>query len=259
MYKDYQQLLIQKEDKILIVKFNNPKKKNCVNQQAYKEIGRVLREVAKDDTVTLVVFTGTGDFYTAGNDLSAAGNVSDMDVYIKESNETFKNMVHSYIECPKIIVSLVNGPCIGIGTTLAGLSDLLWCSENAYFTCPFVKLGIVPEAGSSYLFPFLVGRSKATEMLLFGEKMTAEEAFKYHFASRVYKSSEVDSVIWPKLREFSKLPAESLQISKRLMRTPEKENVMKAIDAECEELHKRFYSEEFMNAIIQFSMRKSKL
>ncbi|XP_061388170.1 enoyl-CoA delta isomerase 2-like [Musca vetustissima] len=259
MYNDYQQLLVKKEEKILVIKFNNPKKKNCVNQQAYKEIGRVLREVAKDDSVTVVVFTGVGDFYTAGNDLSAAGNISDMDAYIKEANVNFKNMVHSFIDCPKIIVSLVNGPCIGIGTTLAGLSDLLWCSETAYFTCPFVKLGIVPEAGSSYLFPFLVGRSKATEMILFGEKLTAEEAYQYKFASRIYKPSEVDTVIWPKLREYSELPPESLQISKRLMRTQEKENLIKAIDTECDELYKRFYSEEFMNAIIQFSMRKSKL
>uniref|UniRef100_T1PA59 Enoyl-CoA hydratase/isomerase n=1 Tax=Musca domestica TaxID=7370 RepID=T1PA59_MUSDO len=259
MYNDYQQLVVKKEDKILVIKFNNPKKKNCVNQQAYKEIGRILRDVAKDDSVTMVVFTGVGDFYTAGNDLSKVDDISDMDAYVEASTSHFKNMVYAYIECPKIIVSLVNGPCIGIGTTLAGLSDLLWCSETAYFTCPFVKLGIVPEAGSSYLFPYLMGRSKATEMFLFGEKMSAEEALAFNFASRVYKPSEVDTVIWPKLREYSELPAESLQISKRLMRSPEKEHLVKAIDAECEELRKRFHSEEFINAIIQFSMRKSKL
>lgn len=130
MYNDYQQLVVKKEDKILVIKFNNPRKKNCVNQQAYKEIGRVLRDVAKDDSVTMVVFTGVGDFYTAGNDLSKVDDISDMDAYVEASTSNFKNMVYAYIECPKIIVSLVNGPCIGIGATLAGLSDLLWCSET---------------------------------------------------------------------------------------------------------------------------------
>lgn len=135
MYNDYQQLVVKKEDKILVIKFNNPRKKNCVNQQAYKEIGRVLRDVAKDDSVTMVVFTGVGDFYTAGNDLSKVDDISDMDAYVEASTSNFKNMVYAYIECPKIIVSLVNGPCIGIGTTLAGLSDLLWCSETVSI-CP---------------------------------------------------------------------------------------------------------------------------
>lgn len=135
MYNDYQQLVVKKEDKILVIKFNNPRKKNCVNQQAYKEIGRVLRDVAKDDSVTMVVFTGVGDFYTAGNDLSKIDDISDMDAYVEASTSNFKNMVYAYIECPKIIVSLVNGPCIGIGTTLAGLSDLLWCSETVSI-CP---------------------------------------------------------------------------------------------------------------------------
>ncbi|KAI8126232.1 hypothetical protein FF38_05496 [Lucilia cuprina] len=259
MYQNYKQLHVEKQDKLVVVKFNNPKKKNCVNRVAYGEIARVLQEAGQDDSTTLVVFTGVGDFYTAGNDLSQSSDIEDMNVYIRESNEIFKNMVRSFIECPKIIVSLVNGPCIGIGTTLAGISDLVWCSETAYFSAPFVKLGIVPEAGSSYLFPLLMGRSKASEVLLFGERLSAQEAYNFNFASRIYKHSEVDSVIWPKLREFAELPPQSLQISKRLIRSEEKKALLHAIDVECEELVQRFGSEEFMNALIQFTMRKSKL
>ncbi|KAM7355547.1 dodecenoyl-CoA delta-isomerase [Cochliomyia hominivorax] len=259
MYQDYKELVVEKQKKIVLVKFNKPKRKNCLNRNGYKEITKVLQEAGQDDTATMVVFTGVGDFYTAGNDLSQAGNVEDMDAYIRESNAIFKEMVRSYIECPKIIVCLVNGPCIGIGATLAGLSDLLWCTETAYFATPFVKLGIVPEAGSSYLFPLILGRSKATEILLFGEKLTAREAYEFNFVSRVYKKSELDTVIWPKLREYSELPPQSLQISKRLLRSEEKKALLHAIDMECKELLIRFASEEFMNALVQFSMRKSKL
>ena len=130
MYQNYKELIIEKQDKIVVVKFNNPKKKNCVNRTAYQEIARVLQEAGQDDTITIVVFTGVGDFYTAGNDLSQSGGIEDFDVYIREGNEIFKKMVCAFIECPKIIISLVNGPCIGIGTTLAGISDLVWCSET---------------------------------------------------------------------------------------------------------------------------------
>lgn len=130
MYQNYEELLVEKQDKIVVVKFNNPKKKNCVNRKAYQEIARVLQEASQDESITIVVFTGVGDFYTAGNDLSQSGNVDDFDVYIRQANDIFKRMVNAFIECPKIIISLVNGPCIGVGTTLAGISDLTWCSET---------------------------------------------------------------------------------------------------------------------------------
>lgn len=131
MYRGYKELLIEKQDKIIIVKFNKPKKKNCVNLQDYSEISQVLQESAKDDSITIVVFTGVGDFYTAGNDLSQSNSINDFNAYIRESNEIFKNMVRAFVHFPKIIVSLVNGPCIGIGATLAGISDLVWCCETA--------------------------------------------------------------------------------------------------------------------------------
>uniref|UniRef100_A0A1B0G332 Enoyl-CoA delta isomerase 2, mitochondrial n=1 Tax=Glossina morsitans morsitans TaxID=37546 RepID=A0A1B0G332_GLOMM len=259
MFKGYTELVVEQQKKLLLVQFNNPKKKNCLNRFAYIEITRVLCEAAQEDQVTIVVFTGTGDFYSAGNDLSQFENVNDLEASITESIKIFKEMVKAFVECPKVIVSLVNGPCIGIGTTLAGLSDMVWCSKKAYFTTPFVKLGIVPEAASSYMFPLIMGRSKATEMLLFGEKLLPHEALQYHFVSRVYKPSELNTVIWPKLIAFSELPPQSLQISKTLLRNHEKSNILQAIHSECDELYKRFHSEEFFDAIIRFNTKKSNL
>lgn len=92
-----------------------------------------------------------------------------------------------------------------------------------------------------------------------GEKMFPQEAFKYGFVTRIYETSQLDTTIWPKIKEYSQLPAESLQISKALMRMHEKKHLHDALHQECEELYRRFYSEEFINAIIQFSNKKSKM
>lgn len=136
---------------------------------------------------------------------------------------------------------------------------ILLISLQAYFLCPFVRLGIIPESCSTYLFHFLVGRSKATEILMMGEKMYPPEAYKFNFVSRIFKHSELETLIWPKLRQYSQLPPQSLQISKHLMRMHEKEHLYKALQTECDELYRRFYSEEFINAVIQFATRKSKM
>lgn len=139
MFKGYTELVVEQQKKLLLVQFNNPKKKNCLNRFAYIEITRVLCEAAQEDQVTIVVFTGTGDFYSAGNDLSQFENVNDLEASITESIKIFKEMVKAFVECPKVIVSLVNGPCIGIGTTLAGLSDMVWCSKKVRLSfAPFV-------------------------------------------------------------------------------------------------------------------------
>ncbi|XP_023167989.2 enoyl-CoA delta isomerase 2, mitochondrial [Drosophila hydei] len=259
LYEGFTHLLVQKENKILVIKFNNPRKKNCINFNGYKELSRALGAVNLDETVSIVVITGAGDFFTAGNDLSQKTDVNDMDAYLKETNDTFKAMVSSFLNCNKLIFSLVNGPAIGIGSTIVGLSDVAWCAEEAYFQTPFSKLGLVPEACSSLTFPLIMGRSKATEMLVFNEEMSAQEAYKFNFVSRIFKLNELDSVVWPKIREYAELPPNSMRECKRLIQLPLRELLIRANDAECDALLKRFYDTECIQAIIDFAQRKSKL
>ncbi|XP_053956657.1 enoyl-CoA delta isomerase 3, peroxisomal-like isoform X2 [Anastrepha ludens] len=255
----YNEIRLEKRGKTLLITFDDPKKRNSLNRNGYRELGRMLREVAKDDDVTIVVFTGNGDFFTAGNDLSySAPSSTDIEEYVKESINILKEMISALIDCPKPTLALVNGPCIGIGATLTALCDIAWCSSTAYFFTPFTKLGIVPEACSSYLFPLILGRSKANEMLLMSQKITAQEAYHYNFVSKVYEPTELDSIIWPKIQEFSELPPDSLRISKSLVRMHERDALYRAMIAENDELYQRFFTEEFANTLIAFASRKNK-
>lgn len=130
---------------------------------------------------------------------------------------------------------------------------------QAYFSTPFVQLGIVPEAGSSYLFPLLLGRSMASEILLFGQRLSASDALRCNFVSRIYKKEHFHEMVWKPLLRFAEQPLEALVMSKRLIRQVDKDILLKAIDAECTALEKRLQSEEFLQAIIKFYQRKSKL
>ncbi|XP_034481220.1 enoyl-CoA delta isomerase 2, mitochondrial [Drosophila innubila] len=258
-YLNFDHLIVQKEGKILVIKFYNPAKKNCLNRFAYQELTRALTEVNNDEEITIVVITGVGEYFTAGNELSLASQVPDFGALLKESNDIFKSMISSFINCTKLIFTLVNGPSIGIGTTIVGLSDVAWCAEEAHFLTPFSKLGLVPEACSSYTFPLIMGRSKATEMLLLNEKLSAQEAYHFNFVSRVFKLSELDSVVWPKIREYAELPPHSIKESKRLINVSLRENLIRANDEECAELLNRMYDDEFVQAMVKFLNRKSKL
>ncbi|KAH8380196.1 hypothetical protein KR009_009441 [Drosophila setifemur] len=256
VYQGYEQLLVEQQERLLVVKFNNPRKKNCVNRFGYQEMARVLTEVNEDEDVSVVVFTGVGDFFSAGNDLSQSTNSDNVTEFLKESNVIFKNMVLSFVNCKKIVFALVNGPAIGIGATIVGLSDVAWCSEKAYFLTPFTRLGLVPEGGSSFMLPRILGRSKATEALLLNEPLTAQEAYHFNFVSRVYKESEVDAVVWPKLRQYSQLPRNSLIQGKRLIKEGFLEGLLKANDSECTQLRLCFEHNDFLQAIMDFATRK---
>ncbi|XP_062130884.1 enoyl-CoA delta isomerase 2 [Drosophila sulfurigaster albostrigata] len=258
-YLDYKALIVQKEGKVLVIKFYNPAKKNCLNRDGYGELTRALTEVNDDNEVTIVVITGVGEYFTAGNELTPIHKINDVEAYIKESNDNFKKMVTSFINCNKLIFTLVNGPSIGIGTTIVALSDVAWCAEEATFLTPFSRLGLVPEACSSFTFPLIMGRSKATEVLVLNEKLSAQEAYHFHFVSRIFKLSELDSVVWPKIREYSELPPTSMRECKRLINFSLRESLKRANDEECEALYKRFFEDEFIEAIMKFNTRKSKL
>lgn len=96
-------------------------------------------------------------------------------------------------------------------------------------------------------------------MLLLNYKLSAAEALHFGFVSKLYKKSELDTILWEEIKEYSKLPRESLCVTKKLVSQFERENLEKVCDRELEELYKRFESDEFMEAIAKFMQRKSKL
>lgn len=204
-------------------------------------------------------FPGHGDFYSSGNNLKALmGSVSDdVEGAIKRSTTVLRNMIKAFYSFPKLLLAVVNGPCIGITATTVALCDVIYCSKTAYFHTPFSLLGLCAEGCSSYTFPRILGKSKANEMLLLNYKLSADEARQNNFVSEVYETQEVDK-IWAKIDEFANLPMGSLEATKHLVKRFEVEDLEKANNAEIEELQKRFMSEEAIEAIINFSTRKSK-
>ncbi|XP_037936177.1 enoyl-CoA delta isomerase 2-like [Teleopsis dalmanni] len=253
----YKTLILEQRENILCITINRPQVRNALDRHALYEIMRALHYAKSADTITMVVLTGVGDVFCAGSDLSQIERYNDPHEYFKGANWVLRFFLTTFVFFPKLLVAVVNGPCIGAGFTICGLCDIVYCTETAYFEAPFSKLGICPELGSSYLFPMILGRAKATDVLVFGEKLTAQEALQFNFVAGVYKRNEVNELLWPKLLQHSKLPKESLRISKKLLRVPDREAVLKAAAVEFEELRSLRYGEIYLKAIERF-LKKNK-
>lgn len=251
----FETLHITHQDNITTITMNRPQRKNAFSLQMFNELELALDDAAADNSV-FTVLTGAGDYFTSGNDLNnALQNPSE----IKEEKFDLRRFVRKFIDFPKPLVAVVNGPAIGIGATILGLMDLVYASDKASYNTPFIKLGLCPEACSSYTFPKIMGFTKATEVLLFNKILTAQEACDLGLVTEVFPGSTFQQDVRARLKDYASLPKNSLAFSKQLIRGLEKEKLYAVCDAECDLLAKMVTSEEAMNAIIQFFQKKARL
>uniref|UniRef100_A0A8C5A2V5 Enoyl-CoA delta isomerase 2 n=1 Tax=Gadus morhua TaxID=8049 RepID=A0A8C5A2V5_GADMO len=207
------------------------------------------------------VFLGAGDFYCSGNDLSNFTKIPEggIDALAKKSGDLLRNYINAYIDFPKPLVAVVNGPAVGVSVTVLALFDLVYATDRATFHTPFSKLGQSPEGCSSYTFPLIMGPSKASEMLLFNKKLTAAQACDQGLVTEVFPDASFQTEVWNRLKAYAQLPPNSLALSKQLVRSAELERLHAANDAEVARLVERWQSDECMAAIMGFFQGKAKL
>ncbi|KAG5268910.1 hypothetical protein AALO_G00217810 [Alosa alosa] len=256
----YQTLLVSTQDKITTITLNRPQKKNAITVEMYNEIIKALDQAAKDDSV-ITVFTGSGDYYCSGNDLTNFTKIPEggMEQMAKDAGELLRQYVKAYIDFPKPLIGVVNGPAVGVSVTVLGLFDVVYATERATFHTPFSQLGQSPEGCSSYTFPKMMGAAKASEMLLFNKKLTATQACEQGLITEVFPDSSFQTEVWTRLKAYAKLPRNSLALSKQLIRTSERDRLHSVNDQEVERLVERWLSDECMQAIMSFFQAKSRL
>uniref|UniRef100_A0A8C4U0G0 Enoyl-CoA delta isomerase 2 n=1 Tax=Falco tinnunculus TaxID=100819 RepID=A0A8C4U0G0_FALTI len=256
----YETILVTTKNNITKIMFNRPDRKNAINHKMYREIIKALEEAGKDDS-TIAVITGNGDYYSSGNDLNNFTNIQpgEMEKMAKDGAVLLKEFVGHFIDFPKPLIAVVNGPAIGICVTVLGLCDIVYASDRvtleklwfvqlkipfkATFHSPFSQLGQSPEGCSSYLFPKIMGSAKANEILLFNKKLTAAEACAQGLVTEVFPDSTFQKEVWAKLEAYASLPKNSLAVSKQLLRNVEKEKLHAVNSKECEVLKERTLAE----------------
>lgn len=247
-------ILVTSEGGITKITFNRPAKKNAISFQMYQDIMRALKKASTDNSV-ITVFTGTGDYYSSGNDLN---NLTNDAGEIATSARLLREFVNCFIDFPKPLVAVVNGPAVGIAVTLLALFDAVYASDRATFNTPFIQLAQIPEACSTYTFPKIMGPAKAAEMLLFGKKLTAREAWAQGLVTEVFPESTFETEVWTRLKTYAKLPPNGMRISKELIRKHERQKLYTANAEECAAIQERMPREEYMEAVRNFLSRKAK-
>ncbi|NOU33801.1 MAG: enoyl-CoA hydratase [Polyangiaceae bacterium] len=246
-------LSVEKNGPVTTVRFTRPEKKNALDLAMYEAWAAAFEEAATDDAVRVVVLTGSAGIFTAGNDIGDFMR----NPPTGESSPVFR-VLTAVRTFPKPIVAAVDGPAIGIGTTILLHCDLVIATESARFQLPFVNLALVPEAASSVLLPSLVGMHRAAEWLMLGEAFDARAALVAGLVNRVVTADALEPTAQDLAARLAQKPKEALRLTKKLLRGPTSAQVEQTMRDESALFLERLASAEAMEAFMAFASRKSK-
>ncbi|KAI9247985.1 ClpP/crotonase-like domain-containing protein [Phascolomyces articulosus] len=228
------------------IAFNRPQVLNSFHSEAYENWTKALRWAKAEDSVKVVVFTGRGRYYSSGQDLSHRTKE------LKKENSS-KDIVDELIQFPKLTIAAVNGPAFGVSVSTMAICDIAYCVPHATFTTPFMKLGFAAESCSSYLFPKIMGHSRANEMLLMGRTFSAQEMVEANMIARIYPAEGFREKILDIAGDAAKFSAEAIATTKKLTRDEMRELLLRVNDREMEAVVNRIRSKDSMEAVQRFT------
>lgn len=183
-------LTITDSNRVRTLTLDRPEVLNAFNEALYEATAVEIQRAAEDDEVAVLLLTGNGRAFSAGNDLNEMQSRI-TDPAMADQGSHFTSMIDALTDFPKPLICAVNGLAVGIGTTILGYADLVFMSSDARLKCPFTSLGVAPEAASSYLLPQLIGRQNATWLLMSSEWISAEEALRMGLVWKVCEPDEL--------------------------------------------------------------------
>lgn len=211
----------QRESYIQTIRINRADKKNALTPEMYLAIAEALRSAQSDKKVRVTVLTGSGDSFTAGNDIGdfvTTSNAPKGEKSITQGQAPFPAFLAALMAADKPVIAAVNGLAIGVGTTMLMHCDLVYASDTARFSLPFVNLGAVPEAGSSVLIPNMVGRMRAMELFLLGDQFKAPQAKQMGFVNEIFPADQLMHEVMAIAARLAAKPPSAVRETKRLVR-----------------------------------------
>ena len=249
-------LQISDENRVRTLTLNRPDALNAFNEELYHATAVALRNAAIEPEVAVVVLTGAGRAFSAGNDLKEMQKrISDPAFNSRGSH--FTTMIDALAELPKPLICAVNGVGVGIGTTILGYADLVFMSSTARLKTPFTSLGVAPEAASSYLLPQLMGRQNAAWLLMSSEWVGAAEAQRMGLA---WKVCEPDDLL-PEARRHAEIlasrPISSLMAVKQTIVEPTRAEIAAATAREIAHFAQLLGAAANADALADFTQKRT--
>lgn len=229
----YQHILSERRGDVLVVTLNRPDRLNAALPAAFDEIRDTL---ARLDGARAVLLTGAGRAFCSGADVAGGALASDDPGAMTYAALTghYNPTIAAIADLSVPVVSAVRGPAAGIGCSLALAADFCVASETAYFLEAFVNIGLVPDGGASWMLPRLIGRARAAEMMMLGERVPAATALDWGMIHRVVADEALDEAALGLATRLAAGPTVALGLMRRALGRALESDYAAALLAEAE-------------------------
>jgi enoyl-CoA hydratase/carnithine racemase len=242
------QIEVTRDGAVLRIAINRPEKKNALTGEMYNALADAVEQGESDPGVRVLMLYGKGDAFTAGNDLQDFMQKP----WKGQARPPAVRFIYNMALARKPIVAAVHGLVVGVGTTILMHCDLVYAADDSRFMMPFVNLGIVPEAASTYLLPLLIGRQRAAELFMLGSPLTGVRAYEIGLVNAILHPDQLLPTAIAVTQVLAEKPAVALRACKNLMKRPFQAEVERALREEVEVISERLDSPETREALAAF-------
>jgi enoyl-CoA hydratase len=251
-------LVVEKTGNAHVVSINRPEALNAVNEEVHHAFATIWRALTADDDVKVVVTTGVGKAFSAGGDMVMFGRLIEDPVARQLQIAEARTVFLEVIGFPKPLVSAVNGPAVGLGCSIALLSDFLVMGESSYLADPHVAVGLVAGDGGAAMLPLLIGLMKAKEYVMLGDKITAPIAERLNLVTKVVGDDAVHDEALVLAEKLGALPPQALRATKIAMNMHLSRAALGVLEYALAEEYTSFSTPEFKDRVAAFRARSNK-
>jgi enoyl-CoA hydratase/carnithine racemase len=220
-------------ESVLTIAFDRPLKRNAMTYEMYDAMTGMLDAASRDNAVCAVLFTGKGEIFTAGHDVSGFARGLSLQ---PEEKPSF-GFMHVLSSFAKPVIAAVNGDAVGIGATMLFHCDFVYAANHARLKFPFMQMGLIPEFGTTFLGPRLFGHKAAMDLFILDGWCSAGRAVELGIANRAVPLDGLMDHALSAGQSIARLSPDAVRETKRLMKEPEGERTAAAILAEAHAFH----------------------
>ena len=238
-------------DGVLHIVLARPERRNALTLEMYAALADALVRANTDSSIRVLLISGEGKTFCAGNDLSSFLQNPDV-----SENSSVIRFLRALVACEVPIVAALHGAAVGIGTTMLLHCDLVYAAKGTKFSLPFVNLALVPEGGSSLLLPRMMGHVKAAELLLLGDVFSAEKAAQLGLINDVVDPDELLAIASKTAKALAEKPPTALRQTRALLKKAAGSELKAAIDEELGHFAALLSSPEAKEAFTAFAEKR---
>jgi 2-(1,2-epoxy-1,2-dihydrophenyl)acetyl-CoA isomerase len=253
--KAFEQIVVERDGSVATIRLNYPDRLNALAPTLTAELLETLEEFRDDPGVRAIVLTGEGRGFSAGADLSTLqepylkGERPKLSFFLKEG---YNKLIPLVVDTPKPVIAAINGVVAGAGMSLALAADFRIASEAATFSSAFVRIGLIPDAGSSYLLPRTVGMAKALEIALLSEKVDAQAALEIGLVNKVVPAESLMDEAHALASKLADLPTRAIALTKQIFQDASRMTLGETLDREAEVQDQAAATDDHIEGVMAF-------